>query len=199
MAVKSVSWDFISCMGLKKAARSRTPSESVMWPPIQRPEIDTRRTLILKQATPSLFDLWEEWLAPALSGTISWRLNADHREPLESWSVLHISWVTYINAMQHVGIGDQLAKCSACSAVVGSKEDDRELIRLFKWDICLQRGRTMAWESYEVQNFLCARLRALIASQGTRKFVAYSGELGASQVALLVSHEGTQPRLLKRS
>lgn len=54
----------------------------------------------------------------------------------------------------------------------------------------------MAWESYEVQNFLCARLRALIASQGTRKFVAYSGELGASQVALLVGYEGTQPLLV---
>lgn len=48
----------------------------------------------------------------------------------------------------------------------------------------------MPWESYEVQNFLCARLRALIASQGTHKFVAYSDELGASQVALLVRYQG---------
>ena len=70
--------------------------------------------------------------------------------------------------------------------MIGSGEDDDELVRLFKWDICVQRASHMAWESYEMQNFLCARLRALIASQGTRKFVAYSDELGASPVALLV-------------
>lgn len=44
----------------------------------------------------------------------------------------------------------------------------------------------MAWESYEVQNFLCARLRGLIASQSTYKFIAYSDEPEASKLALLV-------------
>jgi hypothetical protein len=47
----------------------------------------------------------------------------------------------------------------------------------------------MAWESYEVQNFLCARLRASIANEGTRKFIVYSGELGASTLTLLVGYQ----------
>lgn len=96
---------------------------------------------------------------------------------------------TLINAVQQWMTGDHMIKCSACSRVVGSKEDDAQLIRLYKWDICVQRGGNMAWESYEVQNFLCARLRASIANEGTRKFIVYSGELGASTLTLLVGYQ----------
>lgn len=73
--------------------------------------------------------------------------------------------------------------------MVGSKEKNGELIRLWKWNICIQQGPNMPWESYEVQNFLCARLRGLIASQGTHKFIAYSDEPEASKTALLVRYE----------
>jgi hypothetical protein len=96
---------------------------------------------------------------------------------------------TLINAVQQLTTGDDMMKCSACSRVVGSKEDDSQLIRLYKWDICVQRGGNMAWESYEAQNFLCARLRASIANEGTRKFIVYSAELEASTRTLLVGYQ----------
>ena len=50
----------------------------------------------------------------------------------------------------------------------------------------MQLARDAAWESYPVQKFICAQLQALIQSQATRKFLAYSGDIADSKEALLV-------------
>ena len=44
----------------------------------------------------------------------------------------------------------------------------------------------MAWEAYEVQEFICLRLLALIESQAVYKFLVYSGILGVSENVILV-------------
>ena len=47
-------------------------------------------------------------------------------------------------------------------------------------------SRNMAWEAYEVQEFLCLRLLALIESQAVYKFLVYSGILEMPENASLV-------------
>ena len=70
---------------------SGLPSDLVMWPPIQRPEIDSQQTLLLEQARLPPFHTWGELRAPGWSG-LSSRLDADRRGPRERWSVLQMSW-----------------------------------------------------------------------------------------------------------
>ncbi len=48
------------------------------------------------------------------------------------------------------------------------------VIRLFKWNIRLRRGKHSAWESPPLQKFICAQLLSLVGSQATHKFLAYS-------------------------
>lgn len=76
-------------------------------------------------------------------------------------------------------------ECTCCSTPVGTVSNG--VIRLFKWSISLRLEKQSAWESFPMQKFLCAQLLTLIASQATRKFLAYSGATQNAKEALLVS------------
>ena len=76
-------------------------------------------------------------------------------------------------------------ECTSCSTPVGTVSNG--VIRLFKWSICLRLEKQSAWESYPLQKFLSAQLLTLIASQATRKFLAYSSATQDAKEALLVS------------
>lgn len=88
--------------------------------------------------------------------------------------------------------------CAQCRAELGLEDTLAGGLRLFKWSVCLQRIQSTAWEKFPVQEFVCAQLLALVDAQAIRKYLAYSGALGDTKSALLVSVSFTE-NILTRS
>jgi len=77
--------------------------------------------------------------------------------------------------------------CVSCNGPVGAEEKRAGTLRLFKWNLALQRAQDCIWETLSVQEIVSAQLIALIEYQATTKFLTYSGNIEDAEDALLVS------------
>ena len=104
---------------------------------------------------------------------------------------IHDEWV-YTNFLQQSESTSTSANCTSCKTPVAMIEEDQGCVNLDKWSLCIRDNENMAWEDYQVQQFLCSQFLALIEIQATYRYVAYNGNPENSAHALSV---GAIPKL----
>ena len=73
------------------------------------------------------------------------------------------------------------------------EEENSSSLRLFKWNLALQRSRELDWETCSVQEIVSAQLLALIEEQAMYKVLAYTADADKSKTALMVSGSRRSP------
>ena len=73
------------------------------------------------------------------------------------------------------------------------EEEKSSSLRLFKWNLALQRSRELDWETCSVQEIVSGQLLALIEEQAIYKVLAYTADADKSKTALMVSGSGRSP------
>ena len=73
------------------------------------------------------------------------------------------------------------------------EEEKSSSLRLFKWNLALQRSRELDWETCSVQEIVSAQLLALIEEQAMYKVLAYTADADKSKTALMVSGSRRSP------